>query len=215
MLDGQELSVPAKKIIAGYMEQAQAVTAFGNTVPTSYLRLVPHQEAPVNVCWAFRNRSALVRIPLGWLNASGMVTDANPGTEPEEVQSNQTVEFRSADGSANLHFLMAALCVAARRGFEMKDPLGFASKYFVDKNIYAKEQSSLLEHLPKLPASCWDSAEVLQKNRAAFESGNVFPPQVVDSVIAHLKSYNDKDLSERIYGNRAAIEKLVTEHLYC
>ncbi|HNW45291.1 MAG TPA: glutamine synthetase family protein [Elusimicrobiales bacterium] len=215
MLDKGSLSVPARKTIAGFLELAGPLTAFGNTVPTSYFRLVPHQEAPINVCWAYRNRSALVRIPLGWLNAGGMVKDANPGCAAPAVESAQTVEFRSADGSANLHFFMAGLCVAARRGFERSDALAFADKYFVDKNIYHKEHAGLLEKLPKLPSSCWASAEALEKARAAFEARGVFTPQVIDGLVKRLKSYDDRNLSERLFGKEEEIKKMVEEYLYC
>lgn len=215
MLDKAGLSAPARRLIAGFMEMAAPMTAFGNTVPTSYYRLVPHQEAPINVCWAYRNRSALVRIPLGWLDAAGMVKDANPGTAVPKVEPNQTVEFRSADGSANMHFLMAGLCVAARRGFERKDALEFADKYFVDKNICDKEHAGLLEKLPKLPSCCWASAEALEKSRAAFEARGVFTPQVIDGVVKRLKSYDDRNLSEKLYGKEEEIKKLVEEYLYC
>lgn len=54
------------KVITGYLSLAPSLTAFGNTVPISYLRLVTHQEAPTNICWGERDRSVLVRIPLGW-----------------------------------------------------------------------------------------------------------------------------------------------------
>ena len=53
------LSEDARKVIAGYLTCAASLTAFGNTVPTSYLRLVPHQEAPTSICWGDRNRSVL------------------------------------------------------------------------------------------------------------------------------------------------------------
>ena len=66
MLKDGVLSETARKAIAGMMELAPSITAFGNTNPTSYFRLVPHQEAPTNVCWGDRNRSVLVRVPLGW-----------------------------------------------------------------------------------------------------------------------------------------------------
>ena len=215
MIDKGVLSAPARKTIAGFMELAAPMTAFGNTVPTSYFRLVPHQEAPINVCWAYRNRSALVRIPLGWLNASSMVKDANPGSAAPVVEHTQTVEFRSADGSANLHFLMAGLCVAARRGFERKDALAYADKFFVDKNVSDKAHAGLLEKLPKLPASCWASAESLEKHRDAFEARGVFPRQVIDGTIKRLKSHDDRNLSERLYGKEEEIKKLVEDYLYC
>ena len=51
MLDNGVLSATARKAIAGMMELAPSITAFGNTNPTSYFRLVPHQEAPTNICW--------------------------------------------------------------------------------------------------------------------------------------------------------------------
>ncbi len=215
MIDKGGLAPQARKTIAGFLELAAPMTAFGNTVPTSYFRLVPHQEAPINVCWAYRNRSALVRIPLGWLNAAGMVKDANPGAAAPKMESTQTVEFRSADGSANLHFLMAGLCVAARRGFERSDALAYADKYFVDKNIYHKENAALTEKLPKLPSSCWGSAEALEKSRAVFEAKGVFTPQVIDGLVKRLKSYDDRNLSEKLFGKEEEIKNLVEEYLYC
>jgi glutamine synthetase len=75
--DGQ-LSEIAKKLIGGYMRFAQSLTAFGNTNPTSYMRLVPHQEAPTTICWGDRNRSTLVRVPLGWSGKTNMIAMANP-----------------------------------------------------------------------------------------------------------------------------------------
>ena len=66
MLQDGVLSETARKAIAGMMKLAPSITAFGNTNPTSYFRLVPHQEAPTNICWGDRNRSVLVRVPLGW-----------------------------------------------------------------------------------------------------------------------------------------------------
>ena len=66
MIKDGKLSDVAKTAIAGFMELAPSLTAFGNMNPTSYFRLVPHQEAPTNICWGDRNRSVLVRVPLGW-----------------------------------------------------------------------------------------------------------------------------------------------------
>lgn len=213
--DNGELSDESRKLIYGFMEMAACVTAFGNTVPTSYFRLVPHQEAPVNVCWAFRNRSALVRIPLGWTNASGMIKDANPGSADFPVAPNQTIEIRSADGSANIHLLIASLCVAARRGFENPKALETVNNYFVDKNIHSKEFAGMLDKLPKLPMSCSESADVLSINRQAFEDLGIFTPQVIDSTIQRLKSYNDKHISEKMFGKEEEVKKLVEEYLYC
>ena len=97
----------------------------GNKVPTSYFRLVPHQEAPTSVCWGDRNRSVLVRVPLGWTGENDMCSQANP-LEADSISAapqKQTVELRSADGSADVYQLIAAMVVAARIGFEMEDSL--------------------------------------------------------------------------------------------
>ncbi|GAH07369.1 unnamed protein product, partial [marine sediment metagenome] len=113
MIEEGQLSDIAKKTIAGYLTLAPSLTAFGNTVPTSYLRLIPHQEAPTNICWGDRNRSVLVRVPLGWLNVNNMARDANPQDKGESsaFMDSQTVEFRCPDGSANIHLLLAGLAV--------------------------------------------------------------------------------------------------------
>lgn len=114
MLCNGRLSDDARKMIAGMMELAPSITAFGNKNPTSYFRLVPHQEAPTNVCWGDRNRSVLVRVPLGWATGTDMCQMANP-LEPQsnyDSTMKQTVEMRSPDGSADLYQLLAGLCVA-------------------------------------------------------------------------------------------------------
>mgnify|MGYP000028354418 FL=1 len=129
MKDGQNqmlkegvLSETARKAIAGMMELAPSITAFGNTNPTSYFRLVPHQEAPTNICWGDRNRSVLVRVPLGWAAKTDMCMTANPlETESHyDTTQKQTVEMRSPDGSADLYQLIAGLAVACRHGFEIE-----------------------------------------------------------------------------------------------
>ena len=76
--DGK-LSAEARRAIAGMMELAPSITAFGNKTPVSYFRLVPHQEAPTSVCWGDCNRSVLVRVPLGWDFRQGHVC---PGQQP-------------------------------------------------------------------------------------------------------------------------------------
>jgi thioredoxin reductase (NADPH) len=76
MVENGKLSDAARKMIAGILDLSDALTAFGNTIPTSYLRLVPHQEAPTNICWGDRNRSVLERVPLGWIGSNKMIYDA-------------------------------------------------------------------------------------------------------------------------------------------
>ena len=217
MIEGNSLSDLARKAIAGYLSLASSLTAFGNTVPTSYLRLVPHQEAPTNVCWGDRNRSVLVRVPLGWLNVEDMARDANLQDKGEalEFMDKQTVEFRCPDGSANIHLLLAGLAVAARYGLEMEGALELASKLYVDVDISSPEHRRIQERLPQLPASCWESAENLLKDREIYQRDGVFSATVVDGIVAKLKGYDDKDLSERLYGKEDKIRELVNEYLHC
>ncbi|MCK4723267.1 MAG: glutamine synthetase, partial [Dehalococcoidia bacterium] len=179
--------------------------------------LVPHQEAPTNVCWGDRNRSVLVRVPLGWLNVRDMARDANPQDKGEalEFMDKQTVEFRCPDGSANIHLLLAGLAVAARHGLEMEGALELARKLYVDVDISSPEHKRIQERLPQLPASCWESAENLLKDREIYQRDGVFSATVVDGVVVKLKGYDDKDLSERIYGKEDKITELVNEYLHC
>ncbi|NLO67899.1 MAG: glutamine synthetase, partial [Bacteroidales bacterium] len=216
MIENNKLSDVAKKLIAGMMELAAPLTAFGNTIPTSYLRLVPHQEAPTNICWGDRNRSVLVRVPLGWLSDNDMARDANP-QEPQtsdKVGGKQTVELRSPDGSADLYHLLAGMLVAALHGLERPDALELADRLYVGVNIFKPENKAKLDSLDKLPESCAASADVLEKHREAFERDGVFPPSTIDSFIRKLRSYDDRDLSERIYGKTDEIRKLVYRYLH-
>ena len=128
MVENGALSATARKAIAGMMTLAPSITAFGNTNPTSYFRLVPHQEAPTNICWGDRNRSVLVRVPLGWTAKRDMCSIANPLelVRHYDTTQKQTVEMRSPDGSADIYQLIAGLAVACRYGFEMENSLEFA-----------------------------------------------------------------------------------------
>ncbi|HEX74772.1 MAG TPA: glutamine synthetase [Dehalococcoidia bacterium] len=217
MIEESQLSDIAKKAIAGYLTLAPSLTAFGNTVPTSYLRLVPHQEAPTNVCWGDRNRSVLVRVPLGWLNVTNMARDANPQDKERssEFADNQTVELRCPDGSANIHLLLAGLAVAARQGLEMEDALDLARKLYVDVNIFSSNQSDVRDRLSQLPGSCWESAESLLREREVYQRDSVFPPIVIDEIVKKLKNYDDRELSERLHGNESEIKKLVDAYFHC
>ena len=217
MLQDGVLSETARKAIAGMMITAPSITAFGNTNPTSYFRLVPHQEAPTNICWGDRNRSVLVRVPLGWAAKTDMCITANP----LESQSNydttqkQTVEMRSPDGSADLYQLIAGLAVACRHGFELENALDIAEKTYVNVNIHQKENADKLKALAQLPDSCTASAECLQQQREIFEKYNVFSPAMIDGIINKLQSYNDKILRSELKDNPEAMLALVNRYFHC
>ncbi len=220
MMENGVLSNAARTVIAGYMKCATALTAFGNTIPTSYFRLVPHQEAPTNVCWGDHNRSVLVRVPLGWNGHSNMILQVNPLEsglpENRNLQNSidkQTVEFRSADGSADIYYMLAGLMVAARTGFEMPDALEAAARTYVNRNIH--EQEDNLNTLEQLPASCHESALVLEQQRKLFEAHNIFTPELIDGTISALNAYGDKDIRREIQENPGLMMALVRKYYYC
>ena len=217
MLDGGVLSATARKAIAGMMELAPSITAFGNTNPTSYFRLVPHQEAPTNICWGDRNRSVLVRVPLGWAAKADMCQIANPleGPSNYDTTQKQTVEMRSPDGSADIYQLIAGLAVACRHGFELENALEIAEKTYVNVNIHKAENADKLNSLAQLPDSCAASADCLERQRAIFEKHNVFSPAMINGIINKLRSYDDKTLRRDIEGNQDEMLKIVRRFFHC
>ncbi len=217
MADENGLTDTAKKIIAGILDKAQSLTAFGNTIPTSYLRLVPHQEAPTKVCWGDSNRSVLVRVPLGWIAKTNMIKDVNPqerGDVPY-IPGKQTVEFRVPDGSADLYHLMAAMILAAKEGLLSKDSLKRAKDLYVNVNIFKPEHKEVLNRLTDLPASCNESAGYLEHDADFYVRDGVFPKGTIDYFINKLKSFDDQSLSERLFGKNEEVKKLVDQYIHC
>ena len=217
MLDGGRLSDTARTAIAGLMELAAGITAFGNKNPTSYFRLVPHQEAPTNICWGDRNRSVLVRVPLGWAAGIDMCHKANPQqpTELPDTSLKQTFEVRSPDGSADVYQLLAGLCVACRHGFELSNALRVAEQTYVDVNIHDAANAGRLAALGQLPDSCAASADCLERQRAVFEKHGVFSPAMIDGIIAQLRAFDDATLRKDIEGHPAELKALVDRYFHC
>lgn len=216
MTNDGRLSDIAKKAIVGILENADAITAMGNKVPTSYFRLVPHQEAPTSICWGDRNRSVLVRVPLGWTGENDMCSQANPLEEPTKINpEKQTAELRSADCSADVYQLIAAMVVAAREGFEMENALQRAEELYVSVNIHSDENKAKLAALKGLPDSCAASAERLAEKRGVFEKYGVFSPEMISGIIKKLESFKDVTLRREIAGNRKAMLDLVKKYWHC
>jgi glutamine synthetase len=215
----RHLSETARKAIAGLMKLAPALTAFGNKNPTSYFRLVPHQEAPTNVCWGDRNRSVLVRVPLGWTSDGDMCALANPNEDRAadaliDATQKQTVEIRNADGSADIYELLAGLAVAVRYGFEIDDALEVAKKTYVDVNIHSAENAGRLATLDSLPVDCAGSADQLEKVRDIFERHDVFEKAMLDGIIAKLRSYDPEDIV-KAKADPEAMLKMVHQYFHC
>lgn len=217
MIADGKLSNIARKVIAGYLDLAPSLTAFGNTNPTSYFRLVPHQEAPTNICWGDRNRSVLVRVPLGWAGENNMIFHANP-TETKIKQDHsqlQTVEFRCPDGSADIYLLLAGLTVAARHGLEMENSLELAEKWYVDVNIFDEQHKERLAQLNQLPVSCYESAAKLEEQAHIYQLYDVFPESVIEGVARKLRCYNDEQLREQVHCSREKMQNLVDKYFHC
>ena len=217
MLKDGVISETARRFIAGMMKLAPSITAFGNMNPTSYFRLVPHQEAPTNVCWGDRNRSCLVRVPLGWASKNDLCKQTNPleNNSEYDTRQKQTVEMRSPDASANVYLLLAGLAVAGRYGLSLPDGLEIADKTYVNVNIHRKENEALLNSLATLPDSCAASADCLQAQRAVYEKDGVFSPAMIDGIIAQLKAFNDATLRADMGDDLEAMAKLVKTYFHC
>ena len=192
MVENGELTDSCRKAIAGMMDLGTSLPAFGNPSPVSFRRLVPHQEAPTSLCWSFSNRSALVRVPLGWTTDIDMAAICNPGekTRKRNFSEKQTFEWRASDATADIYLLMSALCVAARHGFEMEDALEVAEKTYVGLgvNIHDASNKALLESLKQLPANCAEAGAELEKMRDVYEAHGVFTSDVVDYQVKYLSN---------------------------
>lgn len=195
MVKNGALSPAARKLIGGLCRYAPSLSAFGNTVASSFLRLVPNHEAPTRICWSDMNRSAMIRVPLGWIKGRNLAMKVNPGqTEPfEDSRERQTVEFRTPDGSAKVHLLLAGLALAARAGLTMKGMAQLTKKYYVEGNVF--EEPEKYDYLAALPASCSACADLLEKERSLYEKDGIFPRTVIDYVIRMLRAERDEDLA--------------------
>ena len=193
--DGK-LSQHARKLVGGFCTYADTLTAFGNTVSSAYLRLVPNQEAPTRICWSDFNRSAMIRVPLGWAQVNDLGRKLNP-QQTESAQNSegrQTVELRSPDGSAITHLLLAGMTMAAEWGLSHPEALDIAEKLYVKGNIF--ENAELLKQLPVLPKSCVESAQLLLDKRALYERLDVFPSSIIEYVARLLKMERDEKMNK-------------------
>jgi glutamine synthetase len=190
------LSKEALMAIGGLCHYSPSLTAFGNTVAASYLRLVPGQEAPTKVCWSFSNRSSLIRIPLAWTKSNNLAKKIN-SQEEEEIKyedPRQTIEFRSPDGSALIHLILSGIILAIEWGISNPErALKLAEFYKV-----TDDPNSLKPEFEVLGKSCVESAEKLLQKRHHYERDGIFPPEVIDYYAKFLLAENDKDLNPRL-----------------
>jgi glutamine synthetase len=216
-----DLSEEALRLIGGLVHYASTLSAFGNTVASSFLRLVPNQEAPTRICWSDVNRSALVRVPLGWSRKTHLAQVVNPRERDqyEDRRGRQTVELRSPDGSASFYLLLAGITTAAEFGLTDPSVLELAERTRADGNVFADRD--LMARLEPLPASCVECARLLGERRSMYEDFGVFPARVIDHQIALLSRENDEHLNrdfaqltaeERLTATRELMHKDIHRH---
>ncbi|MDD5582432.1 MAG: glutamine synthetase beta-grasp domain-containing protein [Candidatus Marinimicrobia bacterium] len=191
---GDSLSSLALQCIGGLCDYAPTLSAFGNTIPSSYFRLVPHQEAPTQIYWGDLNRSALIRLPLGWTKGEDLATIINPSINEsystKEVR--QTIEFRSPDGSAFIHLLLAGIIQAFYTTFT--DPERYLK--IAETTYVSPQQADVSETFKYLPKSCHEAASFLNKERQRYAGG--IPDTVIDWLITYLESHHDAHLQENL-----------------
>jgi glutamine synthetase len=193
------LSSEALKMIGGILKFASSLTAFGNPTPASYLRFIAQKESPMHICWSFRNRLALIRIPLWWSFKK----------KTEEINScRETFEYRGPDPLANPYLLFAGITIAIKYGFENpKEALKIAEDLHV-------EETGKRKRLKNLPRSCHESAKNLRKDRKFYEAENVFPKILIDKTIDKLKTYKDKDLWKNLADKPEKVENVLKQYLH-
>ncbi len=208
--DGK-LSESTLRLIGGLCEHAQSLTAFGNMVASSYLRLIPHYEAPTRIFWSDRNRNALIRVPLAWNGAHNLADRINPSSPSpnHNPQNRQTVEFRSPDGSALIHLLLAGIIMAADWGFSSDKSLKLADKFYLKKG--ETDEEGTLANLPVLPSSCGESAQILISNRAFYEREGIFPSSMIDCIVELL---NEESIEVHSLSGTVDMRKLMHKYLH-
>ncbi|MBI5474978.1 MAG: glutamine synthetase [Ignavibacteriae bacterium] len=196
--DAGALTPEARRVIGGLCEYADTLTAFGNTVSAAYLRLVPNQEAPTRICWSDLNRSAMIRVPLGWSAINDLAKVLNPQQEARDVarDGRQTVELRSPDGSAIVHLLLAGIAMAAEWGLTHDQAMETAQRLYTSGNIF--KDKALLNTLASLPKSCVESARILREKRSLYERNGIFPPSIIEYTANLLEAEQDENMNARL-----------------
>lgn len=151
------LSELARFYIGGLLKHAPALVAFAAPTTNSYKRLVPGFEAPVNLAYSARNRSAAVRIPMF-----------------SQSPKAKRLEFRPPDPSCNPYITFAALMMAGLDGIQNRIDPGEP----LDKDIYDLSPEEL-QDVPSLPASLDDSLNALENDYEFLLKGDVFNQQFV------------------------------------
>jgi glutamine synthetase len=152
--------------IGGLLKHAPSICAFTNPTTNSYKRLVPGYEAPVNLAYSRRNRSASIRIPMY-------------SSSPKAKR----VEFRCPDPSANPYFAFSVMLMAVIDGIKNKIKPGEP----LDRDIYDMEPEELAK-VPKAPGSLEESINNLERDHEFLMQGEVFTKDVISTWIDYKRS---------------------------
>jgi glutamine synthetase len=152
--------------IGGIIKHARAIAAFTNPTTNSYKRLVPGFEAPVNLAYSSRNRSAAIRIPMY-------------SSSPKAKR----IEVRFPDPSCNPYLAFASMLMAGLDGIENKiDPGGP-----LDKDIYSLSPEELAD-VPTMPGSLDEALRCLEEDHDFLLKGDVFTEDALETWISYKRS---------------------------
>jgi glutamine synthetase len=160
------LSDTARYYIGGLLHHAPSLLAFTNPTVNSYHRLVPGFEAPVNLVYSQRNRSACIRIP---------ITGSNPKAK--------RLEFRCPDPSSNPYLAFSAMLMAGLDGIKNKiEPMTP-----VDKDLYELPPDELAS-VPQVPGSLGEVLDALEADHDYLLEGGVFTEDLISTWIEYKRT---------------------------
>jgi glutamine synthetase len=169
------LSETALHYIGGLLKHAPALIAFCAPTSNSYKRLVPGYEAPVNLAYSQRNRSAALRIPM---------------YSPSPKQ--KRVEFRCPDASCNPYYAFSAIAMAGLDGILNKIEPGEP----MDKDLYDLEPEEV-QNIPQVPGSLEGALNALEEDHQFLLRGDVYTEDVIETWITYKKEIEVEPLRLR------------------
>ena len=149
--------------IGGILKHSKALAALTNPTTNSYKRLVPGYEAPVNLAYSSRNRSAAIRIPM-----------YSPSPKAKRI------EVRFPDPTCNPYLAFSAMLMAGLDGIENKIDPGEP----LDKNIYALSKAELAK-VPTMPGSLSEALANLEEDHEFLLKGDVFSQDAIEAWIEY------------------------------
>ncbi|MGA2221354.1 MAG: type I glutamate--ammonia ligase [Verrucomicrobiia bacterium] len=164
------LSDLALHYIGGLLKHANALCAFASPTVNSYKRLTPGFEAPVNLAYSSRNRSAAIRIPT-----------YSPSPKAKRI------EYRPPDPSCNMYLTFAAMLMAGLDGIQNRIDPGEP----MDKNLYELSPAEI-KKVPQVPASLAEACNHLERDHEFLLKGDVFTEDVIDTWLEMKRKEQDQ-----------------------